>query len=72
MGHPLMKKGNENRAPGHIDFHMVQPPEKPAVPRLPTSFLAVAGSGMGKTTAILAALLDKRLYRVSTSSRVPF
>ena len=54
---------------GHIDFNHVQPPENPAVPRIPTSFLAVAGSGMGKTTAILAALLDKRLYR-SCFSRI--
>ena len=48
---------------GQIEFNHVQPPEHPAVPRLPSSFLAVAGSGQGKTTSILAALLDKNLYR---------
>ena len=57
---------------GQIEFNHVQPPDHPAVPKLPSSFLAVAGSGQGKTTAILAALLDKNLYRgcfsLSTSS----
>ena len=48
---------------GQIEFKHVQPPEHPAIPKLPSSFLAVAGSGQGKTTAILAALLDENLYR---------
>ena len=47
---------------GQIEFNHVQPPDHPAVPKLPSSFLAVAGSGQGKTTAILA-LLDKTFYR---------
>ena len=46
-----------------IEFHHAQPPQNGIAPKLPSSFMLVGSTGMGKSTAIQHMLLSKDFYR---------